>query len=146
MRSVVKYRPYGLSIFDDMDRVFRSLLDDDYSVARTCLKVDVREEEDDYKLEAELPGVSESDIDVKVENDLLHISTEMEEKKEEKNEEKNEGYLLRERRRSSYHRSFVLPKDADGEKIEANFRNGLLTLRIPKSEAAKPKKIEVKKA
>jgi len=142
MRSLIKYRPYGLSVFDDMDRVFRSLFDEDFYSNGSRLKVDVREEDASYVLEAELPGVSENDIDVKVEDDLLHIST----KKEEKKEQKSEGYLLKERKSSSYHRSFVLPKEVDRGKIDANFANGLLTLSIPKVEAAKPRQIEVKKA
>jgi HSP20 family molecular chaperone IbpA len=142
MRSLIKYRPYGLGLFDDMDRVFRSFFDEDVLSSGSRLNVDVREEENSYILEAELPGLSEKDIDVKVENDLLHIST----RKEEKKEEKSDGYLLKERRSSSYHRSFVLPKDVDREKIDANFANGLLTLSIPKVEAAKARQIEVKKA
>jgi len=142
MRSLINYRPYGLGVFEDMDRVFRSLFDEDFLSNGSRLTVDVREEEDSYVLEAELPGLSEKDIDVKVDNGLLHISA----GKEEKKEQKSEGYLLKERRSSSYHRTFVLPKDVDREKIDANFTNGLLTLSIPKVEAAKPRQIEVKKA
>jgi len=142
MRTLVKYRPYALNLFDDMDRVFRSFFDDDSLLNGSNLRVDIREEDDAYLLEAELPGLTEKDIEVKVENDLLQIES----KKEEKKEEKQHGYLVRERRSSSYHRSFVLPKDADREKIEANFQNGLLSLSIPKSEASKPRKIQVKNA
>ena len=142
MRNLVKYRPYTLSLFDDIDRIFHSFLDEDNGVNTNLPRVDVRDEEDSYVLEAELPGTTENDIDVKVENDLLQIST----KKEEEKEEKEEGYLMRERRSASYHRSFMLPKDTDREKIEANFKNGLLTLTIPKTEVAKPRQIEVKNA
>ena len=142
MRNLVKYRPYTLSLFDDMDRIFHSFLDEDTGLNTNLPRVDVRDEENSYVLEAELPGTTEKDIDVKVENDLLQIST----KKEEEKEEKNKGYLMRERRSASYHRSFVLPKDTDREKIEANFKNGLLTLTIPKTEVAKPRQIEVKNA
>ena len=142
MKTLVKYRPYALSLFDDMDRVFRSFFDEDVLLTGSNLRVDIREEDGTYLLEAELPGLTEKDIDVKVENDLLQIES----KKEESKEEKKQGYLVRERRSSSYHRSFVLPKDADREKIEANFQNGLLTLSIPKTEAAKPRKIQVKNA
>ena len=142
MRNLVKYRPYTLSLFDDIDRIFHSFLDEDNGVNTNLPRVDVRDEKNSYVLEAELPGTTEKDIDVKVENDLLQIST----KKEEEKEEKEEGYLMQERRSASYHRSFMLPKDTDREKIEANFKNGLLTLTIPKTEVAKPRQIEVKNA
>ncbi len=102
--------------------------------------VDIREEEDKYLLEAEMPGIDEKDINVKIENDLLTISTE----KDEKNEEKKEGYVLKERRSSSFSRSFVLPKGIDREKIEATMKNGVLTLDIPKAPEAKPKNITIK--
>jgi HSP20 family molecular chaperone IbpA len=125
-----------------MDRIFHSFFDEDTGLNTNLPRVDVREEENSYVLEAELPGTTEKDIDVKVENDLLQISTE----KEEEKEEKNKGYLMREIRSASYHRSFVLPKDTDREKIEANFKNGLLTLTIPKTEVVKPRQIEVKNA
>jgi len=142
MENLVKYRPYALSLFDDMDRIFSSFFDEDTGLNTNLPRVDVRDEENSYVLEAELPGTTEKDIDVKVENDLLQIST----KNEEEKEEKKKGYLMRERRSASYHRSFVLPKDTDRDKIEANFKDGLLTLTIPKTEVAKPRQIEVKNA
>ena len=144
MRTLVKYRPYGLSLFNDMDRVFRGFFDNDIRLTDSTLRVDIREEEDAYLLEAELPGLTEKDIEVKVENDLLQISSRKEEKEEEAKEEQKKGYLVRERRSSSYHRSFVLPKDTDREKIEASFNSGLLTLSIPKTAASKARQIEVK--
>jgi HSP20 family protein len=103
-------------------------------------KVDVKEEDKAYIVEAELPGLTEKDIDVKVENNLLTISS----KKKEKKEEKKKGYLIKERKESSFSRSFTLPDYTDREKIAAHFKNGLLTLTIPKTKEAEPKEIEVK--
>ncbi len=143
MRSLVTYRPNGLSLFDEMDRVFDSLFNDLPSFNNRIPSVDVREEEGRYILEAELPGMTEKDIEVKVDENLLSISAN---KMEEKKEEKKNGYLLKERRSSSFKRSFVLPKDADREKINASFKNGLLSLEIPKTEKAKPKLIKVKES
>jgi len=140
MRNLVTYTPHRLSVFNDMDRLFHSFFDD--TVSHRVPSVDVREEEGRYLLEAELPGLTEKDIDVKVEDNLLTITS----AQEVKQEEKKNGYLMRERRSTSFSRSFVLPKDAEKEKIEANFKNGLLTLEIPKAEQAKPRKIDVKKA
>ena len=143
MRTLVKYRPNGLrafGLFDEMDKIFDGFFREDSGVHFP--KVDVREDENSYLLEAELPGLTEKDVDVKVEENLLHISTNRDEKKQEK----TNSYLMRERRSSQYHRTFVLPKDVDKEKIEAKFKDGLLTLKISKSESVKPREIEVKKA
>ncbi len=140
MRNLVPYAPHRLSLFNDMDRLFHSSFDD--TVSHRAPSVDVREEEGRYLLEAELPGLTEKDIDVKVEDNLLTITS----AREMEQEEKKNGYLMKERRSASFRRSFVLPKDAEKEKIEASFKNGLLTLEIPKTEQAKPRKIDVKKA
>ncbi len=139
MNSLMTFSP--TSIFDSaLDGFF----DDAFAVGRgrSHNAVDIREEDAEYVVEAELPGLTEKDIEVKVENDMLTIAS----SKEASREEKKGGYLLRERRSESFRRSFVLPADVDREKIEARFENGLLVLSLPKSEAAKPKQIEVKKA
>ncbi len=79
-------------------------------------------------------------MEVKLDNNLLTISS----SKDEKKEEKKNGYVLRERRSARFSRSFVLPDGVDREKIVAEFKNGILTLNFPKVPAAKPKTIEVK--
>lgn len=103
--------------------------------------VDIREDEDKYLIDAELPGISEKEIDIKVNDNLLTLSAE----KSEKKEEKQEGYLRRERSLWSFKRSFVLPRDVDGKSIKADFENGVLTLELPRKEEAKALTIEVKK-
>jgi HSP20 family protein len=138
MRSLVTYRPY--SLWNEMDRAFGRFFEDRSTT--NGVAVDIREEEHGYVVEADLPGMTEKDIDVKVENDILTLSSVHEESKEE---ERN-GYLMRERRSAKFRRSFYLPKDVDREKIEAKLENGLLTVHLHKSEAAKPRQIEVKKA
>ncbi len=102
--------------------------------------VDVRESDKEYTMEVELPGLTEKDIEVKVENDLLTLSS----KKEEDKKEDRKGYLIRERRRFEFSRSFSLPKEVDREKIDAEFKNGLLKLVLPKTPKAQPKRIDVK--
>ena len=101
--------------------------------------VDVREEEKQYILEADIPGTKEKELDIKVDGNLLTISN----KHDEKKQEKKQNYLLKERRNQSFSRSFVLPKNADIKSIKANYNNGHLELTIPKTEAAKPKQIEI---
>jgi len=138
MRGLIRYtRPNNP--FD-----WNGLLDDCFTdtpvwKARTPA-VDVRETEDEYLMEAELPGLSDNDIELNVEDNILTLSS----KKEESTEEKKDGYLIRERRNHEFARTFVLPKDADREKIKGEFKNGLLVVSIPKKPEAKPRKIDVK--
>lgn len=134
MNSLVTYKPVGA--FDLLDSLFS---DTPVWKSRTPA-VDVREEEDRYVLEAELPGLNEKDVDVKVEENLLSISS----AKTEEKEEKRDGYLMRERRSSSFQRSFVLPRDVDKDNIHARFRNGLLILDLQKKPEVKPRSIEIK--
>jgi HSP20 family protein len=127
-------------MWNEMERAFGRFFEDRSTYSGVA--VDIRETEDGYVVEADLPGLTEKDIDVKVENDILTLSSAREEKKEEQ----RNGYLMRERRSASFRRSFYLPQDIDREKIEARLENGLLTVHLHKSEAAKPRQIEVKKA
>jgi HSP20 family protein len=106
--------------------------------------VDVVEKDKAYEITAELPGLSDRDIEVTLANGTVTIKGE---KKEEKEEEK-QGYHLSERRYGSFARSFRVPEGADASKIEAVFKNGVLTLTLPKTaEAQKPeKKVAIKAA
>ena len=143
MKSLVTYRPVGgLNLATDFDRVFNSFFDDIPKWENRKPPVDVREEKDKYVVEVELPGLTEKDIDVKVEENLLTISS----ASDEKDEEKKNGYLIRERKASQFSRSFVLPKDVQKDKIDARFKNGILSLEVPRAPKEEPKKIEVKKA
>ena len=102
------------------------------------------DKEDEVKLVAELPGLNESDIDVQVTDSTLTLSGE---KKEESQEGDKDGdYYVCERRFGSFRRSIRLPEGIDQDEIEARFRNGVLTVRLPKKpEARQPsRKIDVK--
>jgi len=105
--------------------------------------VDIIERPDRYEITAELPGLNEKDIEVKLANGNLLISGE---KKEEK-EEKETNCQMSERRYGSFQRCFPLPESVNAQKIEASFKNGVLTIALPKSEEAKSEiKIDVKAA
>jgi HSP20 family protein len=106
--------------------------------------VDVAEKADAYEITAELPGMDEKNIEVKLANEMLAIKGE---KKEDK-EEKEKDYYLSERRYGSFQRSFRIPERVDTEKIEASFQKGILTVMLPKkAEVQKSeKKIDVKAA
>lgn len=141
MKSIVHYRPNRqLDLVDDFDRIFGSFFGDSDFFSGSGPLVDISETEDAYTLEADLPGLTEKDIDVKVENDVLTISSDT--KSEETKKEK--GYIVKERKSRSFKRSFVIPKDVDREKIAAEFKKGVLVLSMPKAEAARARSIEIK--
>ena len=102
--------------------------------------VDVQEEDDRYVLTADVPGVDPKNLEVTMENGMLTIKGE---RKTEATEEK-EGYKRIERSCGSFYRRFSLPDTADVEKIKAESKDGVLRLTIPKREAVKARKIEVK--
>lgn len=104
--------------------------------------VDVAEKDGEYEITAELPGMDESNIEVKLSNGTLTIKGE----KTESKEEKKKDYHLSERRFGSFQRSFSVPEGVDTDKIEASFKNGVLSLRLPKTQAARQaeKKIAIK--
>jgi HSP20 family protein len=138
MRGLIQYtRPNDL--FDWNGLLDNFFTDTPVWNARTPA-VDVREQENEYLMEAELPGLAEKDIELNVEDNILTLSS----KKQESKEEKKNGYLIRERCNYEFARTFVLPKDVDHEKIKAEFKNGLLVVNIPKKPETKPQKIDVK--
>lgn len=102
--------------------------------------VDVVEHEDSFVIEAELPGMNKDDIKISVTNDVLTIHGE---KKIEK-EDKKKNYHRTERAYGSFTRSFSLPGNVKSDKVDAEFRNGVLQVTVPKSEEAKPRQIDVK--
>lgn len=105
------------------------------------VRIDASEDDKGYHLVAELPGMSEADVEVTVTDNLLTLSGE---KKEEK-EEEGENWHRRERSFGSFRRSFALPAEVDQEKIHASFKDGVMTIDLPKSQAAqkKAKKITI---
>ncbi|MEP9390300.1 Hsp20/alpha crystallin family protein [Mesorhizobium sp. KR9-304] len=104
--------------------------------------MDLVEKDREYEITAELPGIDEKNVEIKLSNHMLTIRGE----KEDKTEEKRKDYYLSERRYGSFQRSFQLPEGVDADKIEANFAKGVLTVKLPKTAAAQnaEKKIAVK--
>jgi HSP20 family protein len=105
---------------------------------------DLVEKDKEYEITAELPGIDEKNVEIKLSNHLLTIKGE----KSESKEEKQKDYYLSERRFGSFQRSFQVPDGVDGDKIEATFAKGLLTVRLPKTAEARnaEKRISVKAA
>jgi len=106
--------------------------------------VDFTDTEKAYEITAELPGIDEKNIEVKVTNGVLTIKGE----KQENKEEKQKDYYVRERNFGSFERAFQVPDDVDADKIEANFKKGVLTVTLPKKPEAQKtaKKIDVRAA
>jgi len=138
--NLVTYRPTENSLFNFdhlWNRMYEGFSDD--VLGWNTPAVDVRETEEDYVVEMDLPGRTEKDLDVEVKDNVLTISS----RKEEAKESKKNGYLLRERRESSFTRSFRLPEGVDAGKIQAAFKNGVLELHVPKAPEAKPRRIQI---
>jgi len=129
--------------FEMLERVF----DDEYFPALTarCPVVNVSEKDGRYLFEVELPGVSEKELKLELKDGILTLSTEKKEEAEEEKDSKGR-WLRRERRESYFQRSFELPEDADGEKIEASFKDGLLKIELPKKPEESPRLVPVKAA
>jgi len=128
--------PFGRSFFDI--EPFRRA----ETVFGSVPAVDITQSDKGYEITAELPGMEDKDIEVKLANGVLTIRGQ----KQDEKEEKNKDYYLRERSFGSFERSFQVPENIDTDKISAGFKKGVLTIMLPKSAEAQraEKKIEVK--
>ncbi|MEN8184854.1 MAG: Hsp20/alpha crystallin family protein [Myxococcota bacterium] len=102
--------------------------------------IDVSENDKQYTVSAELPGTKKEDVTVELHEGTLTIRGE----KRSEQEEKKEHSRHVERSFGTFSRSFTLPANADGERIKARFKDGVLTLEIPKTEEAKPRTVDIK--
>ena len=109
------------------------------TVAAWAPLVDISEDDKEYTIKAELPGLRKEDVKITVENGVLVISGERQEEKEEK----NKRFHRIERAYGAFVRSFTLPDNADAEKVQAEFRNGMLLVHLPKTERAQAKQVQI---
>ncbi len=144
MKSLVKsngsFFPSIPSLFDDffMRDWFDWSLGNWRSAGSTLPAVNIIETNDDFRIEVAAPGMKREDFKVELDNNMLVISSEREEKNEEK--DKNGNYTRREFSYQSFQRSFALPENmVDGEKISARYKDGILHITVPKREEAKLK-------
>ena len=134
-------------MFDDLRSGFENYLAVPGSFGATALRapaVDLIDAGNEYKLHAEIPGIKKEDINLEVGEEELEISAETKEEKKEEDEKK--GYIRRERRYSKFYRRIPLPQPVDSEKVEAELKDGVLTVRLPKISPPekKTKKVGVK--
>ena len=102
--------------------------------------VDISETAEEFQIKAELPEVKKEDVKVNIDNGVLRISGE----RKQETEQQGKKWHRVERTYGSFMRSFTLPTNVDDGKVQADYKDGVLTLRLPKSAAAKPKSVEVK--
>ncbi|WP_352418641.1 Hsp20/alpha crystallin family protein [Proteiniborus sp.] len=136
-------RPSDFFSFDSFNNFIDSFFNTDFFPAAQNygqMKVDIKEQENKYILEAELPGANKDEITVELKDDMLTISVE----RNEQVEETKENYIRRERRYGSQSRSFYV-ENVKAEDIKANFENGILSISLPKKEvkANSSKKIDI---
>jgi HSP20 family protein len=144
------YRPAVLeNALSDFDHYMDSFLGDSFlspseRIFSRLPAVDVRETENAYVLEADLPGYDEKDVEVHLDGDTLTIESTKEAAREETTEEKKDGtYMIRERRSASFSRAFKLPGNADPNGVSAAFTNGVLSLEIKKRAEAQKRVIQI---
>jgi HSP20 family protein len=128
------------TLWKELDSLSEGLLRSDATP-----RVDVTENKDRYELVAELPGFRKDEVTVQVNDGLLEVVA-APAASEAAKEETETRWLVRERRPVTYRRTFRLPRDVDGESIEAAFRDGLLVLTLPKKEESKPRVVAIKAA
>jgi HSP20 family protein len=124
-------RPFGLTQWPSIQRLMEGI--------EPSPSVDIFEEGDNIVIKSELPGMAKSDVEVNLTEDTITISGEK--KKEEKVEKKD--YYRLERSYGSFTRSFALPAEVQSDKAKATFKNGVLEVKVPKTEAAKKKKKKI---
>ncbi|MBL7190412.1 Hsp20/alpha crystallin family protein [bacterium] len=132
------------NIRGEMDGLFHRFFNREYeggefSGGEWVPRVDIAETIDQFQLKAELPGLNKDDVKISLQDNILTLNGE----KKESREVKDSSYHLYERRYGRFTRAFRLSAPVDNGKIEASFINGILTVLLPKSEAAKPKAIEI---
>ncbi|NWF89140.1 MAG: Hsp20/alpha crystallin family protein [Ignavibacteriaceae bacterium] len=150
--SIVRWNPARelLNIEREFNKLFNAFgkrfgvsdsgADSEYENAVWMPLTDIKEDKDNYFVMLDLPGVSKEDVKVSYADGQLSISGE---RKQEK-ETKDSKYHRVERAYGKYYRSFTLPQQVKEDKIEAEFKDGQLTVTVPKAEEAKPKELEIK--
>lgn len=128
--------PTWSSLLDDFfNRDLTGVFSQNFNTGMSLPKVNIKETADSYYVEMAVPGLKKSDFQIDLDNQVLSIATQV----EEKSEEKEENYTRREFGYASFKRSFTLPETVDDSNIKANYNEGILSIKLPKKEEAKQK-------
>ena len=144
--TIVRWEPLRefSTLQNEMNRLFNTVFDSPAPAGNGGLRrwmpaMDLVESGDHFVLRADLPGLSEEDVNIEVEDRVLTISGE----RKAEHEEREEGFHRVERSFGAFSRSLTLPKGIDADAVAASFDRGVLEIRIPKPEARKPRRIEI---
>ena len=143
--TIVRWEPLRelSSLQSEMNRLFSAAFDapagGNGGARRWTPAMDLVETDDHFVLRADLPGMSESDVNIELEDNVLTLSGE----RKAEHEENREGFYRMERSFGTFSRSLTLPKGVDPEGVSASFDQGVLEVRIPKPEQRKPRKISI---
>jgi len=142
-------RDRWLDSWNEFDRMFEDIMSDRWlmpfpgpraMMAPHVPRVDITDEGDHLLIAADMPGVAKENVEVEVQDGLLHVRS----KVEEERKEEGRNYLRHERRFSSFSRSFMLPDGVKEDAIEANMKDGVLVVKVPKEMPEEGKKVTVK--
>ena len=144
--ALVRWQPVRelSSLQNDMNRLVNTFFDTTTANGGTSPRrwipaMDLVETDDHFVLRADLPGLSEDDVHIDVEDDVLTVSGE----RKAQHEDKREGYVRVERSYGSFRRSLTLPEGVEAEAVSASFDRGVLEVQIPKPEARKPRRVAI---
>ena len=147
--AIVKWHPYGVRPLRDFDDPFTRFFMGrgprlrnfvrNTDPAAWSIPLDIVQNSDEVVVTASVPGTTKDEIEVSVDDNILTIRA------ESKNSasEESDGYLLRERRTGTYHRALRLPETVNYDKAESTFKDGVLTIKLPKLESSKVRKLEI---
>ena len=134
--------PNFTTLQDQVNKLFESTFNgngENSAITTWAPSVDIYETENELVLKADLPGINEKNIDIRVENNMLTVRGE----RQFENKVKEDNYLRVERTYGSFSRSFALPNAVNTEAINAEYKNGVLTVQLPKRAESKPKQVKV---
>jgi HSP20 family protein len=144
--TIMRWEPFRelSSLQTEMNRLFNTAFDASSSSGSATARrwipaMDLLETDAQFVLRADLPGMSESDVSVELEDNVLTVSGE----RSAEHDDKREGFYRMERAFGSFSRSLTLPKGVDPEGVSAHFDRGVLEVRIPKPEQRKPRRINI---
>jgi HSP20 family protein len=145
--AVVRWEPLRelSSLQNEMNRLFNTVFDapappgNGGAMRRWVPAMDLVETDESFILRGDLPGMTQEDVEIELEDNVLTVSGE----RKAEHEAKQEGYHRVERAFGSFSRSLTLPKGIDADAVTANFENGVLEIRIPKPEERKPRRIAI---
>jgi len=141
--TLIKWSPFELySLQDEMNRIFNayfSRMPESGGKSAWNPVVDISESDEDIVVYAEIPGLSKDEVKISIQDNVLTLSGE----KKKENEKKGKNYHRVERSYGFFERSFSLPSSIASEKVKASYKDGILTIVLPKTEEAKPKEIHI---